>query len=540
MEIFAISGLLNAIVALGFGILVFSKNWNDRSNILFFCMTLVLAVWGISYWKWMSVSDYDSAFFWVRLLAASSLFIPVFFSHWVFSILKKRGVATILVTTSYVIAIAASSLIGTEYLVVSLEPKLLFAFWPNAGVAYSTYIAIGYVGLVSYTIFVLINSLKHVGKEKRGQIFYILAGAILGFGGGATNFPLWYDIPILPYGTFLVVTFPLLFGYSIVKHKLFNIKSVATEVLVFFFVILLLVQAIMAQTALESILRWIFFAAAAAFGFLIVKSVYREVEQREKIETLAKDLEKTNVDLESANVRLKELDNLKSEFVSLASHQMRGPITAIKGYTSLILDNSYGPVPDKIKEPVGIIFESSKNMATIVDDFLNLTKIEQGKMNYDFTLIDICELSKGVVKELSPNIEKKGLKFIFSCDEGKNFKAIADKGKISQVIMNIVDNSVKYTPSGSVSLSIQRIDASDHPMIRIHVSDTGVGIAADAIPKLFQKFSRARNANEANVLGTGLGLYVVKQMVEAHSGKVWVESAGEGKGSHFIVEIPAA
>ena len=118
--------------------------------------------------------------------------------------------------------------------------------------------------------------------------------------------------------------------------------------------------------------------------------------------------------------------------------------------------------------------------------------------------------------------------------------AVADKGKIRQVMMNLIDNAIKYTPKGSVTLEIKKETHEGHLKISIIVSDTGVGLSADAMPKLFQKFARAKNANDANVLGTGLGLYVVRQMVEAHKGTVRVESEGENKGSRFIVEIPGA
>jgi len=329
-------------------------------------------------------------------------------------------------------------------------------------------------------------------------------------------------------------------AYAILKLHLFNIKVIATELLVFALSIFIFIRAVVSESVTEQFINAGIFLSIIIVGVFLIRSVIKEVSQREKIETLAKDLEKTNADLESANVRLKELDKLKSEFVSLASHQMRGPITAIKGYASLLIEGMYGKLDDKVKEAVGVIFESSASMAVIVDDFLNLTKIEQGKMSYDFTLVDICSVADEVSKEIRPVVEKKGLKFIYTCHSDGMHNAVADKGKIRQVMMNLIDNAIKYTPKGSVTLEIKKETHEGHLKISIIVSDTGVGLSADAMPKLFQKFARAKNANDANVLGTGLGLYVVRQMVEAHKGTVRVESEGENKGSRFIVEIPGA
>jgi signal transduction histidine kinase len=112
----------------------------------------------------------------------------------------------------------------------------------------------------------------------------------------------------------------------------------------------------------------------------------------------------------------------------------------------------------------------------------------------------------------------------------------ADPDKLKQVLMNTVDNSVKYTEKGSIAVSVAKDEADDSIVFK--VSDTGVGIEADVIPKLFQKFSRANNANEANIHGTGLGLYIARDIMNAHGGRIWAESEGVGKGSQFYVEIP--
>jgi signal transduction histidine kinase len=157
-------------------------------------------------------------------------------------------------------------------------------------------------------------------------------------------------------------------------------------------------------------------------------------------------------------------------------------------------------------------------------------------MAYSFEKIDLKKLIEDIVAEIGPNITKTGLKFGFNADDCEGGYMIkADKDKLKQVISNLIDNSLKYTPSGSVDVRL----TCDKNTRKYHITvqDTGIGIPKEILPKLFQKFTRANNANKTNIKGTGLGLYVAKQMIEAHHGTIRAESDGEGKGSKFIVEL---
>jgi signal transduction histidine kinase len=264
-------------------------------------------------------------------------------------------------------------------------------------------------------------------------------------------------------------------------------------------------------------------------GILLIRNVRREIDTRERIEKLAADLEK-------ANVRLTELDRQKSEFVSFATHQLRAPLTAMKGYASLLLEGDMGTLPAEAKQGVSRIFDSTNTLVNIVNDYLNISRIELGTMKYAFETIDFKTLVEDVIGEIKPNIDKTKLQFAFVAENsGTDYRVTADKDKLKQVIANIIDNSLKYTPQGSVKVSLSFDEATNK--LTLKVKDTGVGVSAETMPRLFQKFSRAENANKTNIRGTGLGLYVAKQIIEAHHGTIRVESLGEGKGSTFIVEL---
>lgn len=251
---------------------------------------------------------------------------------------------------------------------------------------------------------------------------------------------------------------------------------------------------------------------------------------------LYEQLKASNEQLGRTNERLRILDQQKTEFVSIASHQLRAPVTALKGYASLILEGSFGAVPETMKEAVSRIFESSKYMAASIDDFLSITRIEQGQMKYDYKVFDAVKLGKQTYEEYIPLAEKKKLELTFTGEGELNVNA--DENKIKQVMTNLVDNAVKYTIQGFVAISVS-VDPSGTKVL-FAVKDSGIGISEEDRQKLFTKFGRASNANTANVQGTGLGLFVAEQMVKAQGGAITIYSEGAGKGTTFTMELPGA
>ena len=264
---------------------------------------------------------------------------------------------------------------------------------------------------------------------------------------------------------------------------------------------------------------------AVALCVLVIRNVAQQISLRHEKEKLVEDLA-------IANDRLKELDQTKSEFLSIASHQLRAPITAVRGYAANIVEGDYGPVPENLKEPLATVQETARLMVNSIEDYLNISRIEQGRMKYEKSQFDIADLAKKVVTELTPVAAKRSLSL--KADAPEDLMVNADIGKIKQVIVNLVDNAIKYTKEGSVTVSVALVDKK----ARVTITDTGVGIAPDEITGLFEKFKRARGANKVNTTGTGLGLYVAKQLTEGHGGRVWAESDGAGKGSRFIIELP--
>jgi len=249
---------------------------------------------------------------------------------------------------------------------------------------------------------------------------------------------------------------------------------------------------------------------------------------------LEKTVKERTAELRVANVQLTKLDEAKSEFISIASHQLRTPLTIIKGYISMILEGSFGKTSKVIHENLNKVYSSNERLIGLVEDLLNISRIESGRQEYNFQPINLIDLGQTVFDELVQKAKDKGLKFNFTKPPKALPKVVADSDKLHEVMINFTDNSVKYTPKGRVDMSIYQKDDN----LIFAVKDTGIGMNEDDKGHLFKKFSRAEGTFLIHTEGTGLGLYVAKMIAESHMGKVWAESEGRGKGSTFYFSIP--
>lgn len=234
--------------------------------------------------------------------------------------------------------------------------------------------------------------------------------------------------------------------------------------------------------------------------------------------------------VEKINERLKELDKLKNEFLSIASHQVRTPLSIIKGYIHTLSDNKkIGKLTKQQERFMRNIQEANDQLINIMNDFLNLSRIEQGRMKLDITKGDIDSIVKEVVERLKIEAERKKIKLLYAEPKKKIDKINIDESKITEVITNLVDNAIKYTPEkGTVKLSVKKIGKN----IRIRIKDTGIGIPKEFRDRLFQKFARASNAIQVQPSGNGIGLFLVQQIINAHQG--YIELSSEvGKGTIF-------
>jgi signal transduction histidine kinase len=245
-------------------------------------------------------------------------------------------------------------------------------------------------------------------------------------------------------------------------------------------------------------------------------------------------LQGANAELQDANTRLRELDKAKSEFLSIASHQLRTPISAIKGYLSMMIDGDFGPLPKNINDVIKNIFESSARLARLINIFLNVSRIESGRLKLDKKPIQINDMIDSVIIELINQAKQKGVKLEYKKKKKAPPLILADADKLREVVLNLVDNSIKYTPKGSI---IVTVDANGREL-NFKVTDTGIGIKKDEVKTLFRKFVRGSGVAQIHTGGSGLGLFIAQKIIKEHNGQVWAESEGSGKGSVFQFTVP--
>ena len=521
MIYYTLSGVINAVTSTILGLIVYSRNKKSPLNRSFALFCLAVAMWSWAYIFWPEAPDRATTLLAFRALHVGAILVPVSYYQFTIVFLGMDGERNkrIILKLGYFLVLFFWAFVFTPLFIKDMVPKFSFRYWAVPGILYHFYLLM-FFGYAIYCWYLLFKGYQKSSGVMQEQIKYVLLGTLIGFIGGSTNYPLWYNINIPPLGNSLVAIYVILVAIAIMKYHLFDIRVVLTELLVLSIASILLIQALTATTFLARILGFGILALFGVAGYFLIRSVIREIQLRGA--------------LELAYGELKKLDDAKSEFISIASHQLRTPLTAVKGYVSMILENSYGEIPKTMDQPLKNVYASNERLIGLVNDILNISKIEAGKMEMDLENTSLEELILDVINELRIKADAKKLYLTYVKPTVPIPLLMIDKTKIRQAILNFIDNSIKYTEKGGTTVKLLSIG----PKIRIEISDTGMGITKDDLPRLFESFSRGRNGSVGRPEGTGLGLYIARRFVEMHKGRVWAESEGKGKGSAFFIELP--
>jgi signal transduction histidine kinase len=314
-------------------------------------------------------------------------------------------------------------------------------------------------------------------------------------------------------GNYSSVFFIALTAYSIIKRRFLGIEVILTEILVGVIGILLIVQIFTAPSTLWRIVNGGIFVLYCIFGYLLIRGVFREIRRREEVE---------------------KISQAKSEFISITSHQLRTPLSAIKGYLSMVLEGTYGGISERVKKVLENVYTANERLIKLVNSFLDVSRIELGREELKLERISIEDLISETVSEMEIEAKKKNLFLKFEKPKIALPKILIDRGRIKEVISNLIDNAIKYTQKGGITIKSQISNGK----CQISISDTGEGLTKEEISRLFESFSRGTAGAKFWTEGVGLGLYVSRKFVELHGGKIWAESEGKGKGSTFYIELP--
>ncbi len=262
----------------------------------------------------------------------------------------------------------------------------------------------------------------------------------------------------------------------------------------------------------------------------------RLTQQRNELMLLNNKLNRRNLSLAAANTELKQLDEMKTQFVSTAAHELRTPLSTISGYVEILLEPEYKSLTDEQARCLGIVERNTKRLIRITDDLLDVSSIEAGRIDLLLRPVEFTMLIEMTIKDLQPMLDAREQSLSIDI-EPKLPKVLCDQTRTMQVLSNLVGNAIKYTPEkGEISLRLQMADTEG--FVLFSVTDNGIGIPENDKQKLFQSLVRATNVSQSRSPGVGLGLYIVRSLVELHGGQVWFDSQ-EGKGTTFFATFPA-
>lgn len=519
---------ITTVINIVLSLVIFSRGLFNIRNFVFGVFTLSAAAWTgaiIGFYYFPGIDVWVS---WVTLTHFFALVTAVFFLYFTYFFPQNlvRNNYFLIVFPAFVLVLFAY-LLFTSNVVVGHITGVQYIIGPGYA-----FFALSLMGSFFGGYYFLLQQYKKARNPiQKIQTMYVATSGIVS--------PTLAIIPdlVLPYFgiydyTWMGPPFTLIMVVALfiamVRFHLFNIKVITTEIFSSLIVIVLLAQLFLATSTVGVIITTLILIMVAIFSYLLIQSVYREVEMREEVQRLARELK-------DKNEKLTELDKLKSQFLSIATHELRTPLTIVRNFIALMLDGTYGKVAPAVEEAGRQVFERVTDMAHSIDTYLNVSKIEQGKISYTFASGDVTRLVQLAVTGLKANADKKGLALTLAIVPGaESLMAQIDSPKITEVLVNLIDNSIKYTPTGSVVVTVEKV----RHLGRVIIKDTGVGMTDKTKANLFKLFSPGEDSKKINPASTGVGLYVSLSHVLAHKGTLTALSDGQGKGSTFILELP--
>lgn len=510
-----------AIAVAGTFILGFTVYFSDRkklTNITFLFFSIVTGVWGLANFFGYDLTNSDISFMLLRF----AMFLGVLQSFAVFQFFYvfPGGSKNFPFTYKYVLVpivsvtaiLALSPLVLSSVKEVSSEGNILSI---NNGIAMPLFGVVS-VGLVVLAITTFVKKFKKANKKEVKSYGPILLGTVIMFSCIIIfNFifpAVFSNSSFLQFGALFTFPFMLLTSYSIGKHKLFNVKVASVAFVAFTLTIFSFFNIIYADNLSQVVLNITFFFAILIGSITLVRAVLHEIEQKEELAVL-----------------LKQRENVEH----LISHKVKGSFTRSKFVFAEMLEGSFGKMTKKMKEMAQGGLDANNSGIKTVDLILNSFNLQGGLVKYDMKDFDFKAMVKEVINEKRGTIEGKGLEFKADLEEGEEFIVRGDVFWLKEVINNLIENSFRYTKEGSIAVLLNK----EEDKVLVSVQDTGVGISPEDKKNLFTEGGRGKDSIHMNPDSTGYGLYSVKLILDQHKGKVWVDSAGVGKGSTFYVQL---
>lgn len=515
------------IIALSLSFYVF---WNGRKfllNRLLFLIAILFSTWTISTLiAWTNIHSNFLMFIWTFFGIILGL-ISVSSVYFIYVFLEKKDVSEkikklFLYLLSPILFLSFTNLNTSGFNLANCD-AFEFEWLPYR----FYYTSLGILAM-AWILFLLIKKYRASAKDFKKEIILMGIGIelfLFSFFGMEFIASLFTRLGIFPdselelYGLFGMVIFMIYISILMVRFKTFNIKLLATQALVWGLVVLIGSQFFFIKTKTNMILNGFTFVSSVVIGYYLIKSVKKEIEQREQLAKL--------------NFNLKTLIKQRESLVHLVTHKVKGSFTRTKFIFAGILDGTFGEISEEIKKVAKQGLDFDNGGIQTVDLVLNAANLQNGLIKYDMKELNLKDIVLSVFEDKKLEAERRGL-VINTKIESEEYKTVGDNFWLKEVVNNLVDNSLKYTKTGNIEVGLEK----KNDKILLSVKDTGLGITEEDKKNLFTEGGRGKDSVKVNVDSTGYGLYTVKLVVEAHKGRVWAESEGFEKGSQFYVELP--
>ena len=506
-----------AVLSLLIAIFVLKNNYKLKSARILAFLAILFSLWVIfSMITWISSSSVLIMFFWSLFGIIDSLIFLTSF-YLVFSFLNKNNLKLIYKVLLSILVLPIFLLTPTVYNLSSFNYSGCYA---NDNLFFN-YIFIVKAILASILLITIIYRLiqikDHVEKRQvalmsLGVSFFLLSFFLFGY--LADTFEK-YSLEV--YGVFAMTFLMALIAFLIVKFKAFNIKLIGAQALVWALVILIGSQfTYYNQMPLYTlIITSVTLILSTVMGLMIVRSVKKEIALREELQISNKNQE---------------------SLIHFVSHQLKGFFTKSKMIFAGIMEEDFGQTSETLKSVAKEGLSSDNNAVTMIQEILGASNYKKGTIAYTMKEVNFTEIVKEVCDSFTKEVADRGLDLETNISD-EILNVLVDRTQITQVIRNIIDNSIKYTPTGSINISVKKSFVGNKEKAVFEISDTGIGLSAKDKSMLFTDGGKGEDSLKYNTNSTGYGLYIVKKIVENHGGKIWAESAGRGKGSQFYVEL---
>ncbi len=547
------------------------------SNIYFAIMGAALGL--ISVTNYFSLTSYGSperTLFWIRavmvLVAIMMTFLYGFgisYENRLYKFNLRRGL--VIGAIGVVVAIISASPLTYQNISFADDGAIV----PHTGPGMIV-VAMFILPIFVATVVAMAKNARRAVSEQKRNINIALYAFLLCFGVQIiTSFVIVAALgytKLVPVGNLLSLAYIVLITMSILRYKIINLNVASSLVFVVVLGVMLFADIFSASNTEERIYRAIVFLAAAMIGYQFIRAIITDTKRKRQLEYYSQELR-------GLNEKLKRTDAIKTEFISMASHELLTPISAIEGYLSMMVDEKIVAVGNpKAEKYLQSVYKSSNRLARLVADLLNVSRIEEERLLIEKKAVSILEMLQSTIDELRFKALASRITMNYTSQvSGQDALAYADSDKIKEVLINLSGNAIKFNRPGGVvhlwaqvwptqavqqrynqmaRLAVNRPEHGDGALKRIvsqiytqmvgdkqmviAVADNGVGISREDIGKLFQKFSRVGDWSTQEVQGTGLGLYISRAIIEMHHGRIWVESPGEGRGSIFYFSLPLA